>query len=260
MRLKGKVAIVTGASRGIGRAIALRFALEGAKVVINYNPSVDKGKFKNAAHVLLKEITAQGGEATTHPGDVASRPQMQAMVAKTVKTFGRLDIMVANAGICPFKEFLNIDEALLERVLATNLKGAFYSAQAAMQAMVNLKIKGRIIFTSSVSAEFGGEMQAHYCPTKGGINQLMKSVAIAAGKYGITSNAVMPGTVVTDINKDALKADPNLKKYFIKRTPLGRLATPEDVAAAMLFFASEDAACVSGATLTVDGGMSINLQ
>ena len=103
-------------------------------------------------------------------------------------------------------------------------------------------------------------MQAHYCPTQRGGDQLMRSIAIAGGKYGITANAVLPGTVVTDINRKELDADPALKKYFIKGTPLGRLATPDDIAAAMLFFASDDAACVSGASLIVDGGMSWNLQ
>jgi L-rhamnose 1-dehydrogenase len=155
---------------------------------------------------------------------------------------------------------LKIDEKLLDRVLGVNLKGAFFAAQAAMQKMIKLKTRGKIIFTSSVSSIFGGELQAHYCPTKGGVNQLMKSIAIAAGKYGITANAVLPGTVITDINRKELEAEPELTKYFIKRTPLGRLATPEDIAAALLFFASDDAACVSGATLVVDGGMAVNLQ
>ncbi len=260
MRLNKKVVIVTGASRGIGRAICLRFAKEGAYVVVNYNPAADKGVFKNSAQEVVRQIKKEGGEALVFAADVANRTQVYKMIATTVKTFGRLDIMVANAGICPFEEFLKIDEKLLDKVIAVNLKGAFYCAQAAMKSMVDLRIKGRIIFTSSISAEFGGEMQAHYCPTKGGINQLMKSVAIAAGKYGITSNAVMPGTVETDINRAALRANPTLKKYFVKRTPLGRLATPEDIASAMLFFASDDASCVSGATLVVDGGMTVNLQ
>ena len=260
MRLPDKVVIVTGGSRGIGRAICLRFAKEGARVVVNYNPSVDTGAFKNSAQEVVQQIKKEGGEAIVFAADVANRKQVYKMVTETVRTFGRLDVMVANAGICPFKEFLKIDEHLLEQVIAVNLKGSFYCAQAAMKAMIDLKIKGRIVFTSSVSAVFGGEMQAHYCPTKGGINQLMKSVAIIAGKHGITSNAVMPGTVETDINRKELKDDPALKKYFIKRTPMGRLATPEDIAAAMLFFASDDASCVSGATLTVDGGMSVNLQ
>ena len=129
-----------------------------------------------------------------------------------------------------------------------------------MKKMIETSIKGRIIFTSSISSLFGGELQAHYCSTKGAINQLMKSIAIAAGKYGITANAVLPGTVITDINRNELETDPELKHYFKKRTPLGQLAIPEDVANATLFFASDEASCISGETLIVDGGMSINLQ
>lgn len=260
MRLKEKVAVVTGGSRGIGKAVCLRFAREGAKVVVNYNSGVDKGECKGAGQSVVDQIIADGGKAFLFDADVADRQRVYAMMDFAVEKFGRVDILVANAGICPFEEFLEIEEDLLDKVIDVNLKGAFFSAQAAMKKMVQQKIKGRIIFTSSVSSVFGGELQAHYCPTKGGINQLMKSIAIAAGKYGITANAVCPGTVVTDINRKELEADPKLHEYFIKRTPLGRLATPEDIAAAMLFFASDDAACVTGATLTVDGGMSVNLQ
>ena len=130
-----------------------------------------------------------------------------------------------------------------------------------MSAMVSKKIKGKIIFTSSISSIFGGELQSHYCATKGAVNQMMKSIAIAAGPYGITVNAVLPGTVLTDINRQQLEKDkPELKEYFIKRTPLRRLANTQDVASAILFFATEDSNCITGTTLVVDGGMSINLQ
>ncbi|MBU0672230.1 MAG: glucose 1-dehydrogenase [Candidatus Margulisbacteria bacterium] len=261
MRLKDKVAIVTGGSRGIGKATCIRFAKEGAKVVVNYASAADKGDIASTAEQVVKEIKAVGGEAIAFDADVSNKAKVEEMVNEVVRKFGRLDIMVSNAGICPFEEFLDIDEELLDLVIGVNQKGAFFCAQAAMKKMIELKITGRIIFTSSVSSIFGGELQAHYCPTKGAINQLMKSIAIAAGKHGITSNAVLPGTVITDINRQQLEKDnPELQEYFIKRTPIGRLATPEDVAAAMLFFASDDATAVSGATLVVDGGMSINLQ
>ena len=260
MRLKDKVAIVTGGSRGIGRATCARFAREGARIVVNYADEADKGEFKGAADRLVKEISSFGGEAVAYEANVSDKAKVEEMVDFTAKKYGRLDIMVANAGICPFKEFLDIDENLLDSVIGVNMKGAFFCAQAAMRKMTELKIKGRIIFASSVSAIFGGELQAHYCATKGAINQLMKSIAIAAGKYGITSNAVLPGTVVTDINRKQLEENKELLQYFIKRTPVGRLAKPEDIASAIVFFASDDASCVSGATLVVDGGMSINLQ
>lgn len=260
MRLKGKVAVITGGSRGIGRAACIRFAEEGAKVIVNYADEADKGDFANAAEEVVKEITSAGGEAVSFEANVADKVRVDKMVDFAVKKYGRLDILVANAGICPFEEFLNINEKLLDRVLGVNLKGAFFAAQSAMKKMVELKIKGRIIFTSSVSSVFGGELQSHYCATKGGVNQLMKSIAIAAGKYGITANAVFPGTVITDINRNQLEENKKLLEYFIKRTPMGRLAVPEDIASAIVFFASDDASCVSGAALTVDGGMSVNLQ
>lgn len=253
MRLKDKVAIITGGAKGIGRAACLRLAKEGAAVIV--------ADVSNETENVIKEIKAFGGKAAFFVVDVSDKEKVFDLVDFAVKKFGRLDIMIANAGICPFKEFLAIDEQLLDRVIGINQKGAFFCAQAAMKKMVELKISGRIIFTSSISSIFGGELQAHYCLTKAAINHLMKSIAIAAGKYGITANAVLPGTVITDINRQQLENDnPELKQYFIMRTPIGRLATPDDIAAAMLFFASDDAAAVSGATLVVDGGMSINLQ
>ena len=261
MRLKDKVAIITGGSRGIGRAVSTRFAREGVKVVVNYAREADSGEFENSADQVVEEIVSSGGEAMAYEADVAKKRAVDKMVNSVVDQYERLDIMVVNAGICPFKVFLDIDEALLDRVIGVNQKGAFFCAQAAIRKMVELEIPGRIIFTSSVSSIFGGELQAHYCSTKGAVNQMMKSIGIAAGRYGITANAVLPGTVITDINRKQLEEEsPMLKEYFIKRTPLGRLPTPEDIANAIVFFASDDASCVSGATLIVDGGMSVNLQ
>jgi L-rhamnose 1-dehydrogenase len=173
---------------------------------------------------------------------------------------GRLDVLVANAGICPFSPFEHIDEPLFDRVTAVNQKGVFFCAQEAITLMKETQTKGRLVFTSSVSAVFGGSLQAHYCASKGAVNQIMKSIAIAAGPLGITCNAVQPGTVLTEINREALEKDPELLDSFIHRTPLGRLATPEDIAEAIAFLASDSAACISGTTLTVDGGMSVNFQ
>ena len=260
MRLKDKVAIVTGGSRGIGRAICVKLASEGAKVVVNYSDKADCGEFIGSADKVVDEIVTASGNAVAFEADVANRESVYEMIDSTVKRYGRLDIMVANAGICPFSEFMEIDEELLNRVINVNLKGSFFCAQASMKKMIKGNTQGRIIFTSSVSSVFGGELQAHYCSTKGAVNQLMKSIAIAAGKYGITANAVLPGTVITDINRNELEINPELKHYFKKRTPLGQLAIPEDVANATLFFASDEASCISGETLIVDGGMSINLQ
>ncbi len=260
MRLDGKTAIVTGGSRGIGRAICIELAKEGAAVLVNYYANADKG-YEHGASEVVDQIRSSGGDAMAFDADVADKEVVLSMVSSCMDNFGSLDILVANAGICPFKPFLDIDEQLLDLVIGVNFKGAFFAAQAAVDKMVELGTSGRIIFTSSVSSIFGGELQAHYCATKGAVNQMMKSIAIAAGKNGITANAVLPGTVVTDINRKQLEEEnPELKQYFIDRTPIGRLPSPKDIAKAVVFFASEDARCISGATLVVDGGMSVNLQ
>ena len=259
MKLKDKVAIVTGGSRGIGRAICLRLAQDGARVVVNYSKKADV-EFAGGAEEVVELIRKRGGQAFSYDADVSKNEEVKRLVKETVKRYKRIDVLVANAGICPFEEFLQIDEALLDRVLGVNFKGAFFAAQHAAKEMIRLKTEGKIIFISSISSVFGGELQSHYCPTKGAINQLMKSLAIALGKYNITANAVLPGTVVTDINRKELEKDKKLHDYFVKRTPLGRLVAPEDIAAAVSFFASPDARTISGATLIVDGGMTVNLQ
>lgn len=257
-RLSGKVVLVTGGSRGIGRAVALRFASEGARVCVN---GFDSGRFAGAAVRTAREIVRRGGQAFPYEADVSNKQQVQAMVDRVVRQWKRIDILVSNAGICPFEQFLEMPEHLWERVQAVNLKGAFLCAQAVARVMVERKIRGRIIFTSSISSIMGGELQSHYCPTKAGINLLMKSISIALGKYGITCNAVLPGCILTDINREQiLRRKPALKAYFLKRIPLRRLGKPDDLAGAFLFFASEDSAYCTGSTLVVDGGIVVNLQ
>jgi L-rhamnose 1-dehydrogenase len=252
MRLKGKVAIVTGAARGIGRAIAVRLASEGARVAI-----VDL--LGEEGRRTAESIRAAGGEAVFIDADVRSAVQIQAMVDCVLAQWGSLDILVNDAGICPFDEFLTMPEALWDDVLDVNLKGYFLCSQAVARAMVERGIRGRIIAVSSISAEFGGSAQAHYCASKAGINLLVKSMAISLGPHGITCNAVLPGTVETDINRDVL-ADPDVRAYWSKRAPLGRIGTPEDIAGPVVFFASDDSAWCTGAMLVVDGGVSVNLQ
>ncbi len=252
MRLSGKVAIVTGAARGIGRAIALRFGQEGARVAV-----VDQREAE--ARETVRLIEAGGGQAIFVRTDVSDGSQVQAMVADVLEHWSTIDILVNDAGICPFAGFLEMPEALWDQVLDTNLKGYFLVSQAVSRIMVERGIRGRIIAISSISAEFGGSQQAHYCASKAGINLLVKSMAISLGPHGITVNAVLPGTVETDINRDAL-ADPAMRDYWSKRAPLGRLGQPEDIAGPVLFFATDDSAWCTGATLVVDGGTSVNLQ
>jgi len=252
MRLKGKVAIVTGAARGIGRAIAIRFALEDARVAI-----VDIRESEGQDSVRL--IEAAGGQACFIRADVSDSAQVQAAVRAVLDRWGTIDILVNDAGICPFEGFLEMPEALWDQVLDVNLKGYFLVSQAVARVMVERGIRGRIIAVSSISAEFGGSSQAHYCASKAGINLLVKSMAISLGPHGITVNAVLPGTVETDINREAL-ADPAARDYWSKRAPLGRLGQPEDIAGPVLFFATDDSAWCTGALLVVDGGTSVNLQ
>ena len=253
MLLKDKVAIVTGASRGIGSAIAIRLAEEGARVVVNYSSS------EAAAQGVVARIEAAGGEAWAYRADVGSKEQVDAMVAAVVERYGRIDVLVNNAGICPFSDFLDIDEGLWDRVQDTNLKGTFLCSQAVARVMVEKRIPGRIIAISSISAVGGGGQQAHYCPTKAGQDLLMKSMAIQLGPYGITCNSVAPGTIETDINREDL-ANPAKREYMVNRIPLRRLGRPEDIAGPVAFLASDDAAYITGAFLVVDGGFLANLQ
>lgn len=252
MRLEDKVAIVTGAARGIGRAIALRLAEEGARVAV-VDLRADEG------HRTVALIKGAGGQAMFVAADVSDRQQVQAMVAHVVDRWNTVDILVNDAGICPFEDFLDMPETLWDRVLDVNLKGYFLVSQAVARVMVEQGVRGRIIAVSSISAQFGGSQQAHYCASKAGINLLVKSMAIALGPHGITCNAVLPGTVETDINREAL-SDPQVRDYWVKRGPIGGLGKPEDIAGPVLFFASDDSAWCTGSMLVVDGGTSVNLQ
>lgn len=252
MRLRDKVAIVTGATRGIGRAIAVRFGQEGAHVVV-------VGRDEDMGRETVRLAGATGGRAIFVPADLADSAQVQGIVDTVVDRWRRIDILVNNAAICPFKDFLEMSEALWDQVLDVNLKGYFLCSQAVARVMVDRGIKGRIIAVSSISSEFGGSSQAHYCASKAGINLLVKSMAISLGPHGITCNAVLPGTVETDINREAL-SDPKVRDYWLKRGPIGGLGKPEDVAGPVLFFASDDSAWCTGSMLVVDGGTSVNLQ
>lgn len=252
MRLQGKVALVTGGASGIGRAIALRFGHEGARVAV-----VDLREVEGQQTVRL--IQGAGGQALFVRTDVSDSDQVRAMVATVMGQWDTIDILVNDAGICPFEDFLDMPETLWDQVLDVNLKGYFLVSQAVARVMVEKGVKGRIIAVSSISAEFGGSQQAHYCASKAGINLLVKSMAISLGSHGITCNAVLPGTVETDINREAL-ADPAVRRYWSQRTPLGRLGQPEDIAGPVLFFASADSGWCTGAMLVVDGGTSVNLQ
>ena len=252
MRLANKAAIVTGAARGIGRAVALRLAQEGANVAV---ADVRDTQGTQTA----QQVEALGRRAIFLHTDVTDSHQVEGMVQRTLDAFGAIDILVNDAGICPFKPFLEISPELWDEVLNTNLKGYFLSAQAVARVMVERGIRGRIINISSISAIIGGADQAHYCSSKGAINQLTKSMAISLGPHGITCNAVLPGTIETEINTEALTNE-SLRRELVQRTPLRRLGQPEDIAGPVVFLASDDAAYCTATMLVVDGGAIVTYQ
>lgn len=209
---------------------------------------------------LRSEVEGNGAQVVTIAGDIGDPTTSSKIVAAGMKTFGRIDVLVSNAGICPFAEFLTMPHATWERTRQVNLDGSFYIVQAVANQMKNQTPPGgSIIGISSISALVGGELQCHYTPTKAGILSLMQSCAVALGKYGIRANAILPGTIATDINRDDL-ADEKKRDYTINRTVLKRLGAPDDISGPVVFLASDLAKYVTGASLLVDGGLFVNLQ
>ncbi|WP_428154971.1 SDR family NAD(P)-dependent oxidoreductase [Brevundimonas sp.] len=253
MLLENKVVLITGASRGIGRATAIEAARQGANVAINTY------KDDAVAAEVIAEIEALGRRAIVVDADVAQPDSATTFVNAAVEAFGRVDVFVSNAGICPFHAFLDMPVETLRRTMEVNLHGAYFMTQAAANQMVKQGQGGSIVAISSISALVGGEMQTHYTPTKAGVHSLMQSCAVALGRHGIRCNSVLPGTIATDINKDDL-ADPAKREYMEGRIPLGRLGRPEDIASVVAFLASDMAGYMSGAALLVDGGAFANFQ
>ena len=245
MSLNGKTALVTGASRGIGRAIALRLAEDGANVAVIYAGSADK------AEAVVDEITALGVNAKAYRCNVADSAAVNETVKAVTNDLGKIDILVNNAGITRDGLMLRMKDEDFDAVLDTNLKGAFNMIRACYSGFIRKK-SGRIINISSVSGIMGNAGQANYSASKAGVIGLTKSVARELASRGITCNAVAPGFIQTDMTENLGDNNPLLNSI-----PLGRMGKPEDIAAAVGFLASDSAAYITGEVLKVDGGLAI---
>ncbi|KAF2454642.1 hypothetical protein BDY21DRAFT_352338 [Lineolata rhizophorae] len=253
--LKHKSAAITGGVTGIGRAIALEYINQGASVAVNHLG--DKQSVSNFE--AMQSEASSGSRMIAVPGDITKLKTAERLVAETVRNFGKLDVFVSNAGICEFADFLSVDASLFELTVSTNLGGAFHATREAAREMVRQGFGGSIIGMSSISALVGGSQQVHYTPTKAGVLSLTQSAACALGKHNIRCNALLPGTIKTQLNARDLGSE-GKRKYLESRIPLGRLGTPQDLTGPAVFLASDLSAYVTGAQLLVDGGLFVNLQ
>ena len=245
--LEGHVALITGASRGIGRAIALRLASDGAKIAVNYNSG------ETPAQQLVDEITANGGEAVAIQADVSDEAQVKSMVAQIRKKWKRLDVLVNNAGVRNDRLLMRMTTKEWDDTLNVNLRGAYFCTKAALPLMVRQR-RGRIIYISSVVGVAGNPGQANYAASKAALIGLAKSVAKEVARRNVTANALAPGYILTEMVEEL---SDDLKAQVLSRVPMNRLGVPDDVTGIVAFLCSDEASYITGQTIRIDGGLAI---
>jgi glucose 1-dehydrogenase len=248
LRLENKVAVITGSSLGIGSAIALAFAKEGAAVAVDYR------SHPNEAKEIVDQVESSGGKAISVRADVSSPEDVKNLIRKAVEKFGRLDVMINNAGMEEKMPFLDTPLDVWNRTIAVNLTGAWLGCQEAARQMVSQGRAGRIINVSSVHEDLPMPTNSPYCAAKGGLRMLMRTLAVELASHNITVNNIAPGAVDTPMDAP-LKKDANQMQKLLSEIPLRRMGKPEEVAALAVYLASDEAAYVTGSTFVIDGGM-----
>jgi NAD(P)-dependent dehydrogenase (short-subunit alcohol dehydrogenase family) len=251
-RFAGKVAIVTGATTGIGQATAVRLASEGALVAVNRKPDLDAAE-------TLSMIKAAGGQAFDVAADMRDPAQVKAMVAEVARRGGRLDHVVSNAAINPFMPWDETSIEDFDRLFETNVRGAWVVCTEGAKQMIAEGHGGAIVMISSISAHVGAPTQVAYCGTKGAISMLAKALGSVLGRHGIRVNAIEPGAVATNMSA-SLFDQPEVMKYYLDRIALARIGKPSELAATVAFMLSDDAAYVTSAALLVDAGFIVNAE